>query len=141
MLPVNEDPFSPIVGVHIADSYELMSDTIYELIGENIVSNDYTACLKYIIKDYTSYLVNMFSFEEHVAFFMLKDIPSLIFHVGAITINTDSIRGTIVSYMVQLYEYLRKVVGVIPNSNLVYHVHNYNDGHFTITVKQRLIQS
>lgn len=141
MLPVNEDPFSPVVAVHIADSYEFMSDVLHEVIGGNIVSPEYITCLKYIIKDYTSYLVNMFSFEEHVAFFMLKDIPSLTFHVGAVTINTDSIRGTIISYMVQLYEYLRKVVGVTPSPNLVYHVHNYIDGHFTITVKQRLIQS
>ena len=135
-----EQDSGPILGIHVCDLYELKTTLIEEILEGPIVHIDYATCLEYMMRDYTAYLVNLFSYPEDVAFFMMKDIPVLHYQVNSIYLDCSVFKSIIVSYMVQGYAYLRSVVGVVPGLEYIYKMHDYIDGHFSITIQQRITQ-
>lgn len=135
-----EQDSGPILGIHVCDLYELKTCLLGEILDGPLVHIDYATCLEYMIRDYTAYLVNLFSYPEDVAFFMMKDIPVLHYQVNSIYLDCSVFKSIIVSYMVQGYAYLRSVVGVVPGLEYIYKMHDYIDGHFSITIQQRITQ-
>ncbi len=135
-----EQDSGPILAIHVCDLYELKTTLIEEILEGPIVHIDYATCLEYMMRDYTGYLVNLFSYTEDVAFFMMKDLPVLHYQVNSVYLDCSVFKPIIVSYMVQAYSYLRSVVGVVPGLEYIYKMHDYIDGHFTITVQQRIPQ-
>jgi hypothetical protein len=69
----HEQDSGPILAIYVCDLYELKTTLIEEILEGPIVHIDYATCLEYMMRDYTGYLVNLFSYTEDVAFFMMKD--------------------------------------------------------------------
>ena len=137
---IPEQDSGPVLGIKICDLYEIKHSVIMEIVGDTPVHIDFATCLEYMMRDYTGYLVNLFSYTEDVAFFMMKDLPVLHYQVNSVYLDCSVFKPIIVSYMVQAYSYLRSVVGVVPGLEYIYKMHDYIDGHFTITVQQRIPQ-
>ena len=147
MLPSNNDYIvipeqdsGPILGIKVCDLYEIKQSVIMEIIGDTPVPIDFATCLEYMMRDYTGYLVNLFSYPEDVAIFMMKDIPVLRYQVNNAFLDCAPYIPLVISFMVQGYAYLRNVEGIIPSIAHIYKMHDYTDGHFSITIQQRISQ-
>ena len=137
---IPEQDSGPVIAVHVCDMYELKEWLVNEIVGAAYIHRDLATCMEYLVRDYTSYLVNLFSYPEDVAFFMMKDLPVLQFQINELYFDAAPYMGSVVSYMVQGYEYLRNVVGIVPGLAFIYKTHDYLDGHFSVTVQHRVTQ-
>ena len=135
---IPEQDSGPILGIKICDLYEIKHSVIMEIVGDTPVHIDFATCLEYMMRDYTGYLVNLFSFPEDVAIFMMKDLPVLRYQVNNCYLDCAPYIPLIISFMVQGYAYLRNVEGLVPSIENIYKMHDYTDGHFSLTIQQRI---
>lgn len=135
---IPEQDSGPILGIKICDLYEIKHSVIMEIVGDTPVHIDFATCLEYMMRDYTGYLVNLFSFPEDVAIFMMKDLPVLRYQVNNCYLDCAPYIPLIISFMVQGYTYLRNVEGLVPSIENIYKMHDYTDGHFSLTIQQRI---